>query len=169
LCPKKEEKQDQMHATIKENQDASKEDPDHGENIFVHKKEGGAVVNKNWVLFDSQSTDNQVSKPALLSNIRRAKNPSIIHCNAGSTSSILEGEFGSVTVKHSPHEIANVLSLNEVKQRHRVTYDSHDQGGVFQVHTKEGIVEFKPSARGLHYHDVSDENRNIEMMLVNTV
>jgi hypothetical protein len=27
-----------MHATIKENQDASKEDPDHGENIFVKKR-----------------------------------------------------------------------------------------------------------------------------------
>jgi hypothetical protein len=52
-----------------------------------------------------------------------------------------------------------------------VTYDSHDQGWVFQVHTKEGIVEFKPSNQGLHYHyhDVSDENSNIEMMLVNTV
>jgi hypothetical protein len=59
-CPKKEEKQDQMHATIKKKQDASEEDPDNGENIFVQKKEGG-VVNKNWVLLDSQSTVNQVS------------------------------------------------------------------------------------------------------------
>ncbi len=50
-----------------------------------------------------------------------------------------------------------------------MTYDSHDQGGVFQVHTEEGIVEFKPSDQGLHYHDVSDKNSNIEMMLVNTV
>jgi hypothetical protein len=74
-----------------------------------------------------------------------------------------------VTVKHSYLGIANMLSLNEAKQRHRVTYDSHDRGGVFQVHTKEGIVEFKPSNRGLHYHDVSDKNSNIEMMLVNTV
>jgi hypothetical protein len=72
-------------------------------------------------------------------------------------------------VKHSSHGFANMLSLNEVKQRHRVTYDSHDRGGVFQVHTEEGIVEFKPSNQGLHYHDVSDENSNIEMMLVNTV
>jgi hypothetical protein len=167
-CPKKEEKQDQMHATIKGKQDTSKEDPDNGENIFVQKKEGG-VVNKNWVLLDSQSTVNQVSNPALLSNIRRAKNPSIIHSNAGSTSSILEGEFGSVTVKHSPHGIANVLLLNKAKQRHRVAYDSHDRSGVFQVHTEEEIVKFKQSDQGLHYHDVSDENSNIEMMLMNTV
>jgi hypothetical protein len=167
-CRNKEEKQDQMHSTIKEKQDASEEDPDHRESIFVQKKEGG-VINKNWVLLNSQSTVNQISNPALLSNIRRAKNPSIIYCNAGSTSSILEGEFGSVMVNHSPHGIANVLLLNEVKQRHRVTYNSHNQGGVFQVHTKEGIVEFKASNQGLHYHDVSDKNSNIEIMLVNTV
>jgi hypothetical protein len=72
-------------------------------------------------------------------------------------------------VKHSPYGIANVLSLNGAKQCHQVTYDSKDCGGVFQVHTKEGIVEFKPSARGLHYHDVSDASSNIELMLVNTV
>jgi hypothetical protein len=82
---------------------------------------------------------------------------------------VLEGNFGSITVKQSPYGIANVLSLNGAKQRHRVTYDSEDRGGVFQVHTNEGIVEFKPSARGLHYHDVSDGSSNIELMLVNTV
>ncbi len=72
-------------------------------------------------------------------------------------------------MKHSPYGIANVLSLNRAKQRHRVTYDSKDRGGVFQVHTNKGIVEFKPSTQGLHYHDVSDASSNIELMLVNTV
>jgi hypothetical protein len=37
------------------------------------------------------------------------------------------------------------------------------------VHTNEGIVEFKPSAWGLHYHDVSDPESNIELMLVDAV
>jgi hypothetical protein len=40
---------------------------------------------------------------------------------------------------------------------------------VFQVHTNEGIVEFKPSIWGLHYHNVSDPESNIKLMLVNTV
>jgi hypothetical protein len=157
-----------MHTTIEEEAVAGEEGTDDGENIFVQKKEGG-VVDKNWVLLDSQSTVDQVSNPAMLTNIRKAKNPSKIHCNAGSTCSVLEGNFGSITVKHSPYGIANVLLLNGAKKIHRVTYDSEDCGGVFQVHTKGGIVEFKPSARGLHYHDVSNANRNIELMLVNTV
>jgi hypothetical protein len=134
-----------MHATIEEEAVVDEEDTDDGENIFVQKKEGG-VVDRNWVLLDSQSTVDQVSNPATLTNIRKAKNPSKIHCNAGSTCSVLEGIFGSITVKHSPYRITNVLSLNGAKQRHRVTYDSEDRGRVFQVHTNKGITEFKPSA-----------------------
>ncbi len=167
-CPLNQEKQDQMLATIKEEAVADKQDTDDGENIFVQKKEGG-VVNMNWVLLDSQSTVDQVSNSAMLTNIRKAKNPSKMHCNAGSTCSVLEGNFGSLTVKHSPYGIANVLLLNGAKQRHRVTYDSEDLGAVFQVHTNQGILEFKPSAQGLHNHDVSDASSNIELMLVNMV
>ncbi len=36
------------------------------------------------------------------------------------------------------------------------------------MHTNEGIVEFKPSAWGLHYHDVTDLESNIKLMLMNT-
>jgi hypothetical protein len=61
-----------MHATIEEEAVADKEDTDYGENIFVQKKEGG-VVNRNWVLLDSQSTVDQVSisNPAMLTNIHQ--------------------------------------------------------------------------------------------------
>ncbi len=37
------------------------------------------------------------------------------------------------------------------------------------MHTKEGALEFKPSEKGLHYHDTSEEDSNINHMLVNTV
>jgi hypothetical protein len=131
-CPKKEE--EQMHATIEQDALMEEEDINKGENIFVqHNKRG--VVSKNWVLPDSQSTVDQIANPAFLSNIRKAKRPTTIHCNAGSSYSSLEGEFGTLTVKHNPKGIANVLSLHQAKDRHRVTYNSWDRGGVFQVHT----------------------------------
>ena len=69
-CPQKVDEQDQMHANKK-----------------------GGVVNEKWILLDSQSTVNQVSNPAMLTSIRKAKNPSTIHCNAGSTRSMCEGEL----------------------------------------------------------------------------
>jgi hypothetical protein len=134
----------------------------------MQKREKG-VVNKNWLLLDSQSMVNQVANPALLKNIRKAASTVTVHCNVGSTSTNLVGDLGNVTMKHNPHSIANVVLLHETKQRHRVTYNSWDQGGVFQVHTDGRIVEFKPSSRKLHYHDVSDPSSNVELMLVNTV
>jgi hypothetical protein len=75
--------------------------------MFVQKREKG-VVNKNWLLLDSHSTVDQVANPALLKNIRKAASTVTVHCNAGSTSTDLEGDLGSVTVKHNPHSIANV-------------------------------------------------------------
>jgi hypothetical protein len=165
-CPKKEE--EQMQSNIEQDVLTEEEDIDKGENIFIQHKERG-VVNKNWVLLDSQSTVNQIANPAFLSNIRKAKKPARVHCNAGSTYSSLEGEFGTLTVKHNPKSIANVLSLHQAKDCHRVTYNSLDRGGVFQVHTQDGIVEFKPCERGLHYHDMSNDESNIGLMLVNTV
>jgi hypothetical protein len=60
------------------------EDIDEGENIFIQHKERG-VVKENWVLLDSQSTVYQIANPAFLSNIRKAKKPATIYCNAGST------------------------------------------------------------------------------------
>jgi hypothetical protein len=157
-----------MHANVEQDTLTEEEDIDKGENIFVQHKERG-VVNKNWVLLDSQSTVDQITNPEFLSNIRKAKKPATVHCNTGSTYSNLEGEFGTLTVKHNPRNIANVLSLHKTKDCHRVTYDSWDRGGVFQVHTQDGIVEFKPCERGLHYHDMSNDESNIGLMLVNTV
>ncbi len=73
-CPLNEEKQDQMHATIKEEAAVmDEEDTDDGEKIFVQTKKEGGVVDKNWVLLDSQSTVDQVSNPVMLTNIRKAK------------------------------------------------------------------------------------------------
>jgi hypothetical protein len=44
-----------MQATIEEEAVTDKEDTNNGENIFMQKKEGG-VIDRNWVLLDSQST-----------------------------------------------------------------------------------------------------------------
>ena len=89
-----------------------------------------------------------------------------MHCNAGSTQTKLIGELGNMTVYHDPNSIVNVLLLKSVASKHRVTYDSHDRGGVFQVHTPNGVIEFLPSERGLHYLDMKEQGETIQHMLV---
>jgi hypothetical protein len=123
-----------------------------------------------WVLLDSQNTTHQMVNPHLLQNIRKAAKPAKIHCNSGSTSATLEGDIGQTAMLHNPpYGIANVILLFGAKGYHHITYNSRDCGGVFKVHTKGGVVKFKPSERGLHYHDVTDEDSNLELMFVNTV
>jgi hypothetical protein len=38
---------------------------------------------------------------------------------------------------------------------------------VFVMHMPKGVVEFKPSERGLHYIDMSKEGDSVRHMLVN--
>jgi len=71
-----------------------------------------------------------------------------------------------MTVHHNPNSIANVLSLKSVAAKHPVTYDSEDCGGVFKVHTPNGVVEFMPTPRGLHYIDVGRSGESVHHMLV---
>ncbi len=109
-----------------------------------HFVQSGArgVVNQNYVLLDNQSTINQIANPSLLANIRKAKSQITVHCNNGLSYTNLEGDLDGITMYHNPYGIANVLSLESTKAKHRVIYDSWDCDGVFKVHTKEGIVEF---------------------------
>ncbi len=104
--------------------------------------------------------------PNLLKNIRKGEKPIIFHCNAGSTKTNLIGELGRMTVHHNPRSIANVLSLKSVAARHRMIYNSKDCGGVFQVHTPNGIVEFKPSKHRQHYLDMAEHGDSVQHMLV---
>ncbi len=165
-CPKKNPKEaEQMHANIavEEVQDLNK-----GENIFVQSSARG-VVNWNYVLLNNQSTAVQIANPSLPANIKKAKNLITVHYNNGLLYTNLEGDLGGMTMYHNLYGIANILSLESIKAKHRVTYDSWDCEGVFKVHTEEGTVEFKPSEKGLHYHNTSQDDSNIKCMLVNTV
>ncbi len=113
------------------------------------------LANKNFLLLDNQSTVNQIANPNLLKSIRKSSKPITVHCNAGVTTTDLKGELGEMTVHQNPNSIADMLTLKSVAQKHRVTYNNWDHGGAFKVHTQNGVVEFKPSKRGLHYVDVS--------------
>jgi hypothetical protein len=107
-------------------------------------------INSDLLLLDSQSTVHLFSRPEHVTHIRQAQHPIRVHCNKGTLETTEEANFGSTPVYFDSRGIANVLSLHKLAQKFRVTYDSSDRGGVFQVWTDKGLVEFTPTERGLH-------------------
>ena len=112
-----------------------------------------AGIPDSWILLDSQSTVDVFKNKKLLKNIRDAKKALSLHCNAGIATVDKIGDLpGYRTVWFYEDGIANILSLNNVKKKYRVTYDStaHD---CFEVHKADGTKRvFKPSKRGYSTH-----------------
>jgi len=73
---------------------------------------------------------------------------------------------GYITVWYHPEGIANILSLQNVQKKHKVTFDSSPGTG-FVVHKADVTSHvFMPSSKGLFFSDVKG---NIVYVLINTV
>ena len=123
-------------------------------------------ISSDLLLLDSQSTVHLFSQPEHVSNIRPATNPIKVHCNKGTMDTTQEADFGDTPVYFDARGIANVLSLYQLGQKFKVTYDSTDRGGVFKVLTPAGVVEFKPTQKGLHVLNLK-HNPDAAFILVN--
>jgi hypothetical protein len=77
-----------------------------------------------------------------------------------------EADFGDTPVYFDPRGIANVLSLYQLGQKFKVTYNSTDRGGVFKVFTKDKVIEFAPTVKGLHAINLRN-NPDAAFLLVN--
>jgi len=124
------------------------------------------VINKDFLLLDSQSTVDLFSNPDHVANIRPTSKPIRVHCNNGAKLTSEKADFGNIDVYFDESGITNVLSLFNLGKKHHITFDSHDRGGVFQVHTKSGLLEFMPTSRGLHALNLR-ENPDAAFALVN--
>jgi hypothetical protein len=131
----------------------------------IMKQSNDGCINPNWILLDNQSKVDVFYNHRLLKHIREVDTWMDIHCNAGATSTNLQGEMpGYGTVWYHKDGIANILSLSKTAAKHRVTYDSTD-GNDFKVHKDDGTTQiFQQSKRGLFYMDTT-----ADIALVNTV
>jgi hypothetical protein len=120
----------------------------------IMKQSKNGCIDPNWILLDNQSTVDVFYNRRLLRNIREADSWMDIHCNAGITSTYLQGDLpGYGTVWFHKDGIANILSLSKTAAKHHVTYGSRN-GNEFRVHKADGTSRiFKQSIRGLFYMD----------------
>ncbi len=92
-------------------------------------------IDPDFVLLDSQSTVDLFSDLKHVQNICPAQLPIKVHCNKGTMSTAEVADFGDTQVYVNKDSIANVLSLFRLGQKYRITYDSYDRKGIFQVRT----------------------------------
>ena len=103
----------------------------------------------SWILLDSQSTVDVFMSKKLLKNICDVKKTLSLHRNAGVTTVNKIGDLpGYGTVWFYEDGIANLLSLNNVKKKYSVTYDSTAYD-CFEVHKADGTKRvFDPLKKG---------------------
>ena len=72
------------------------------------------AINKDWLLFDSESTLNNL-QPSLLIKYFKGGKITCMHCNAGTTSTNLRADYGTFTVWYNQHGNTSIFALHEVK------------------------------------------------------
>jgi len=115
----------------------------------------------------SQSTVDLFSNKKLLTNIRDSKRTLTLYCNASKAIITQKGDLkGYGSVWYYPQGIANILSLRNVENKHKVMYDSSMKTG-FVVHKADGNnCVFMPSKKGLYFSDVKNDTAHV---MINTV
>ncbi len=108
-------------------------------------------INKDFVLLDSQSTVDLFSNPAHVMDIFPADKPHQVHCNRETMLTTKQAKFGDMGIYFDSKSIVNVLFLYCLAQKYHIKYNNKDQEGVFQVITNKGVVEFKPTKKGLQW------------------
>ena len=121
-----------------------------------------AGIPVSWILLDSQSTVDVFSNKKLLTNIGDSKRTLILFCNTRKAIITQKGDLkGYDSVWYYPQGNANILSLCNVEEKHKVTYDSSMKTG-FMVHKADGNnLVFMPSKRGLYFSDVTNYTAHV--------
>jgi hypothetical protein len=136
--------------------------------IVLAQQDGWGAINPDYLLLDSQSTINLFANPNHADNVRPATYLIKFYCNSGVMPTGKVANFGTNKVYINQEGIANVLSLYLLGQKHHITYDSKDRGGVFKVHTTDGIHEFSPTPSCLRVLNLA-ENPKAAQLLVTAI
>ena len=115
---------------------------------------------RSMILIDSGSTVDLFKSKRYLKDIHTAKNRCKIHTNGGTVYATQKGTLqGYGVVWYHPKALTNLLSLNNIKNKYRVQYDSAKEDS-FLVHKPDGVRRFVGIADGLYA--LSDTKQTVE-------
>jgi hypothetical protein len=106
---------------------------------------------KNCNTLDDGSTLSLFSNPDLVQNIRTSSKTLLLATNAGVKQSNYEANVpGFGKVYYDEDAIANIFEFSDLKEKHRITYDS-DKEDAFLLHMNNKIIKFECSYTNTRY------------------
>ena len=119
------------------------------------------TILKNNILLDSGSTLSIFANPDLVQDIKTSTTMLEMATNGGTTMSNKVAQVpGFGQVWYNEKAIVNIFGLSDLKNKHRVTYDSTKEDA-FLVHVNGGkILKFKGTEDGLYLYEVPKAYRD---------
>ena len=122
---------------------------------------------RRLLLLDNQSTCNIFCNKALVTKVWKSKSSITVQGNGGSITTNTKAfakNYGEVWF--GTRAITNILSLKNVKNKYRVTYDSETED-VFTVHMNKGrVMQFKMHKDGLHILQQGSCHQSMEIKII---
>ncbi len=76
------------------------------------------------------------------------------------------GDYGSMNIWFIPQGITNIFSMNKLKKKYQIIYNSWQ--GYYVVHTVQVEVRFYKDENGLPFIDLNELSEDAATMLVQT-
>jgi hypothetical protein len=117
------------------------------ESLHNNGKQWATGTKGNSILLDNGLTLSLFSNPNMVKNIKESKTTLELATNAGTkTTKQIADKPVFCTVWYDKPAIANIFGLLDLKEKHRITFDS-DKEDAFIVHKEEGNMNSSATPR----------------------